>query len=258
MFCEVGQLSARGLPLTWEEGRSQPCSWGSRSNMQGTARGTGPQAGPTGARSRGKGRAPPRAEIPEEAVQTTSRPVWALGHVHSVPESSDPCRSAWVGPAHTAPPPRGGSLRAESGARLNPPEGGQTPVSKVPRADPGPTQVASLLGVPDFPVLSLTIGTPSPQGAARGGQGPSPRGPPTASHKVPPTEWGTRALGSAHRTVSPGSSSSTTSQGAAHPEGLTRGLHTPRSAPAPGTMLQGRGGWVRGTQVSSRALLLLA
>ena len=134
VLCEEGQLLAQGLPLTGEEGRSQPCSWGSRSNTQDTARGTGPQAGPPGARSRGKGRAPSRAEIPEEAVQMTFRPVWALGRVHSVPESSDPRLSAWVGPAHTAPPPRGGSLRAESGARLNPPEGGQTPVSKVPQS----------------------------------------------------------------------------------------------------------------------------
>ena len=105
VLCEEGPLLAQGLPLTGEEGRSQPCSWGSQSNTQGTARGTGLQAGPPGARSRGKGQAPSRAESPEEAVQTTFRPVWALGRVHSVPESSDPRRSAWVGPALTAPPP---------------------------------------------------------------------------------------------------------------------------------------------------------
>lgn len=121
--------------------------------------------------------APSSAEIPEEAVQATLRPVWVLGHVHSVPESSAPRRRAWMGPAHTAPPPRGGSLRAESRARLNPPEGGQTPVSKVPGADPGPMQVACLLGVPDFPVLSLIIGTPLPTGCSSGGGVPLLGGP---------------------------------------------------------------------------------
>ena len=132
----------------------------------------------------------------------SARPTWAQGHVHSVPESSDPRRRAWWSPARTAPPPWGGSLRAEPGPRLDPRGVGRPLSVQSAQGCPGPTQAAGLLGVPDFPVLSLTIGPPLPTGCGSRGAGSLSLGPPIASHKAPPTQRATSTLGSARSSPS--------------------------------------------------------